>query len=544
MVDNIPTAIAASLARLAVMSQIKPTIESPADEIHSALPKNMGEKWKIENREKNRRLERERKDRLVKIITLLQQDLPSCYLDKCKSQLKKNTPTRPRSIISHNALVHTREVKIPQYLILESIHDYITSLRAEIYLHEMTKIKSATKEIRVEQKACQTQNVLLTQQTQTIIETTVNAVQTYNISVKDTGCQAEIVPMSAEIVASVTDSPSKHRSFNIHSLISDNKTSPEKVSAQAEAPSDKNQPASNVHIPRPTLSKRTIEIADGSRSPIQTWQPWGKKQSNQVLKQKTPPAASCTSAAAAADTSKNQHKLFSPANDVSLKGVKRKLNEVAPKPTTTIWEANDLLIPNPGKSTPETVQTYSPKSTDLITASLKRPPGNHRAYHQTTRKEGADSAPSKSKHLQKNIPKTIPLPQQAKLGVVPRARKHSDRFNKHRKNDKNTTGRDLTWSHHQSYSTSETDNHTEQLTITPYSAAKVDTMFNNINYETVSKAHQSSQIFDSSFSINSIIPDLNPIAEILQPDNNFGSQNITCKTLIHFCQVHDIYLSS
>ena len=123
---------------------------------------------------------------------------------------------------------------------------------------------------------------------------------------------------------------------------------------------------------------------------------------------------------------------------------------------------------------------------------------------------------SPPKKVPKTVPKPLPLPQQ-KLGVVPRARKQSerDRFNKHRKNDKN-----VTWSPHRHQTDVENNEN----------YAKVEKLFSNINYESSSKT---SHIFDSSFSINSIIPDLNPIAEILQPDN-FTNQNITgifCKNV-------------
>ena len=78
------------------------------------------EKWKIENREKNRQRERERKDRLVRIISKLESGLPDTYLDKCRSQLKKKTPTVVKTVLKNNALVEKREAKIPQYLILEA----------------------------------------------------------------------------------------------------------------------------------------------------------------------------------------------------------------------------------------------------------------------------------------------------------------------------------------------------------------------------------------------------------------------------------------
>ena len=40
------------------------------------------DKWKAENREKNRRLERERKERLVTVIHKLQKILPDTFLGK------------------------------------------------------------------------------------------------------------------------------------------------------------------------------------------------------------------------------------------------------------------------------------------------------------------------------------------------------------------------------------------------------------------------------------------------------------------------------
>ena len=110
-----------------------------------------------------------------------------------------------------------------------------------------------------------------------------------------------------------------------------------------------------------------------SRSPIQNWQPWAKKQSNQGAKAKPTQSQGGGAAAASAPVvpeqpavatpPKNQPKLFSPANDVSTKGVKRKLNDMP------LWDASELL------STPTKIPPDPP-----VNPQKSNPPPNHRPY--------------------------------------------------------------------------------------------------------------------------------------------------------------------
>jgi hypothetical protein len=162
-------------------------------------------------------------------------------------------------------------------------------------------------------------------------------------------------------------------------------------------------------------------------------------------------------------------KLFSPANDVPIipAGEKRKL----PDDLTRI-NLDGLWDGSPIKKIDSNVN-FLPKENTNITS--------HRPYQ-------------KSSELIKssNIPKTISLPQQ-KLGVVPRVKKINEPSKKfsNRKNDQF----DNLWSI-QPYLNHETPSY-----------SKSD--LNNIHNQ---------QVFDSSFSINSIIPDT--IGEILQHEGN------------------------
>ena len=141
--------------------------------------------------------------------------------------------------------------------ILKAIYEYIQSLRIHTYqsLPFQTPLPVAPPPLFSE-KSCQTDNpVKIQRETQT--EPCLNAqkyVQTESRNQENSGCQTEIL-------ANVTDSPSKHRPFNIHSLIADKPKTAEKSSPE--------KPTSG----KAASSRKRIEHSDGSRSWVSCFNP-------------------------------------------------------------------------------------------------------------------------------------------------------------------------------------------------------------------------------------------------------------------------------
>ena len=219
---------------------------NPPNEISSK-----SQKWKIENREKNRKLEKDRKDRVIKTIELLRNLLPAHYVEDCCDKIKGRTPGMKHKVPETDKLP-----KIPQYLILEAIHSYILSLQYQRNF-ELDRAKLSAQKDFSAQTLPESTKKLVDQNTQTIVNTVENLTQTLATELKFRSTQTDVFQLR------VTESPSKNRFFNINSLISDNNSdSPsKKITEPLKIPTRSIPNILPVHdTSKPVTNKNTISV--------------------------------------------------------------------------------------------------------------------------------------------------------------------------------------------------------------------------------------------------------------------------------------------
>lgn len=214
--------------------------------------------WKIENREKNRTLERERKKRLTTAVEELQSQLPSQYVVEILSKLNIKTPKK--------------DYRLPQYLILEAVVEYISEIQE-------SRENCATKETQTEAKSCRS---VFVQHCTSVVNT---QAQTTSVKTRSADCQTiETTTTRQEPGISIrkkkqalnqqqSESPSKN-SFNIHSLIGADKKVIKRLGIGLEIKSNKSKRDNHHEIPHNNLEHYQNQGQD--------WRPWNVGQPKQT----------------------------------------------------------------------------------------------------------------------------------------------------------------------------------------------------------------------------------------------------------------------
>jgi len=253
--------------------------------------------WKILNREKNNKLERERKQRLTIALKELQSLLPSEHISGIIQKLAIQHPTR-----------NSKSNQYPNYLIAEAIVDYVGELQNFVLEHPKhvnnTSIDVAEISIQTESKissdisiqTLETSRLCSSTQTPQISSKDAKSTQTeaspvlkqngavQNVTQTRESADSKTKVKSNWVPCSVPESPMKN-SFNIHSLIGSDPF-PSVPDALNQVHSSSNQISNHsinhaIQVPKPTQNhaaevkqKQSALSSDKNHQIANNWQPW------------------------------------------------------------------------------------------------------------------------------------------------------------------------------------------------------------------------------------------------------------------------------